>query len=201
MYIVSKIDYRIYKRFDKLLYFASLILLFLVMVPGLRWEGGGAARWIYIKSLGMTFQPSEIAKVALVVFFASYLTDNRENLGKMWDGFFKPILFYLLPIILVLVIVQSHLSASILIIAVVSIMMLMAGSKLRNFITFGSLGAAGGLGALYVMATVFHKGEYRIGRLTSFLNPWADAQDSGWQVIQGLYAIGSRWIIWRRSWK
>lgn len=138
-YILSKIDYRIYKKFDKLAYVVSIILLLAVLIPGLRWEGGGAARWIYIKPLRTTIQPSEIAKVALVIFFASYLTDNREKLGELWEGFFRPLLLYLAPIILILLLVQSHLSASILIIGVIAIMMIMAGSKLRYFLTFGSI--------------------------------------------------------------
>lgn len=141
MYFISKIDYRIYKKFDKIAYGITVVLLLAVLIPGIRWEGGGAARWLYIRPLGMTFQPSEIAKVALVIFFASYLTDNRENLGKIWEGFFKPLL-WLAVIIGILIVFQSHLSASILIIAVVSIMMLMAGSKLRYFLIFGTAGAS-----------------------------------------------------------
>lgn len=90
----------------------------------------------------MTIQPSEIVKIALVIFLASYLTDNREKIGEKWEGFLKPLICYLAPIILILVVVQSHLSASILIIAVVCIMMIMAGSKLRYFITYGTAGIA-----------------------------------------------------------
>lgn len=101
---------------------------------------GGATRWIYIKGTGINFQPSEVAKIALVIFFASYLTDNRDKINEKWEGFLRPIILYLAPVILVLVIVQSHLSASILIIAVVSIMMIMAGSKIRYFLMYGSLG-------------------------------------------------------------
>lgn len=192
MSILSKVDYRIYKKFDKIAYGVSIILLLAVLVPGLRWEGGGAARWIYIKPLRTTIQPSEIAKIALVIFFASYLTDNRDKLSEGWEGFFRPIVLYLAPIILVLLLVQSHLSASILIIGVVAIMMIMAGSRLRYFLTYGAIGGAGAFGALIFAAKVLHKGEYRLERLTSFLDPWADASDTGWQVIQGLYAIGSR---------
>ena len=200
MYVLSKIDYKIYKKFDMFAYVISIILLLAVLVPGIRWEGGGAARWIYIAPLRMTFQPSEIAKVALVVFFASYLTNNREKIGERWEGFFKPIL-WLAPVILILLICQSHLSASVLIIGVVAIMMIMAGSKLRYFFTYGTMGAAAGVGVLVFAAKVLRKGTYRLGRLTSFLNPWNDATGTGWQVIQGLYAIGSRRAFWSWAWK
>ena len=60
-----------------------------------------------------------------------------------------------------------------------------------HFISFGILGAGAGASLMYVLAKFFNMGTYRLTRITSFLNPWADAQDSGWQIIQSLYAIGS----------
>ena len=69
--------------------------------------------------------------------------------------------------------------------------MIVAGTRIAHFITFGVAGAAGGIGILYALAKSFNMGTYRLTRITSFLNPWADAQDSGWQIIQSLYAIGS----------
>ena len=188
MAVISKIDYRVYKKFDKVVYFGALILLAAVAIPGLGHSSGGATRWINLRFT--TFQPSEVAKVALVIFYASYLTNNRDNLGNLSGGFFKPLLF-IVPVLAILLGLQSHLSASILIILVISVMMIMAGSKLRYFITFGSLATIGGGGILYILAKVFDKGAYRLERLTAFMNPWADPTDSGWQIIQSLYAIGS----------
>ena len=153
-------------------------------------SSGGATRWIKIGVIN--FQPSEIAKMVLVIFFASYLTDNREKLEERWEGFFRPLVLYLLPIIAILFFVQSHLSASVLIIAVISIMMIMAGCKMRYFLTYGSMGVAGAVGIMYFMAEVLKKGAFRFGRIASFLDPWADATGTGYQVVQGLYAIGSR---------
>lgn len=141
MHIISKIDYKIYKKFDKIAYGLSIILLLAVLVPGLGKVGGGANRWIIIKPLGnLSIQPSEIAKVALVIFFASYLTDNREKLTERKEGFFKPLFLYLAPVVGILLAFQSHLSASVLIIAVVSVMMIMAGSRIRYFLAYGGLG-------------------------------------------------------------
>lgn len=109
----------------------------------------------------------------------------------MLKGFIKPIVFFVLPIVGVLLGVQSHLSASLVIVAVVSVMMIVAGCKISHFLTLGVLGGtAGGVG-LYVLAKFFNKGGYRLTRIVSFLNPWAYAQDEGWQIIQSLYAIGS----------
>ena len=188
MAIISKIDYRRYKKYYNLAYFGSIVLLALVAVPGLGWSAGGATRWINLKFT--TFQPSEIAKIALVIFYATYLTNNRDKLGNLWEGFFRPFLF-LVPIIAILILVQSHLSATILIVLIVSIMMIMAGSKVKYFLTFGSAAASGGAILLYILAKVTEFGKYRIARLTAFTNPWADPTDTGYQIIQSLYAIGS----------
>ena len=136
MAIISKIDYRIYKGFYKIIYIAVIVLLASVAVVGR--EVGGAKRWI---NLGfMSFQPSEIAKIGLIIFYAVLLTKNKEQLGEMVKGFFYPFIF-LIPVIVILVLVQNHLSATLLIIMIVAVMMLMAGTKSRYFMTFGTIGA------------------------------------------------------------
>ena len=186
MLVISNIDYKIYKKFDKLIYIVVLVLLASVAVIGT--EDGGAKRWI---DLGfINFQPSEVAKIGLIIFYASLLTKNKDRISEMWGGFFYP-LMYLLPVIAILVGIQNHLSATLLIIMIVAIMMLMAGSKLRYFLTFGTAAAAaGGLG-LFLIAKFTGKGAFRITRLISFLDPFADTLGDGWQVVQSLYAIGS----------
>ena len=90
-----------------------------------------------------------------------------------------------------MVVFQDHLSASIVIVATISIMMLVAGTRMRDFLTIGTGAAGAGVGALVLMAKLTGKGNFRFDRLTSFLDPWADASGDGWQVIQSLYAIGS----------
>lgn len=186
MIIISKIDYRIYQKFAKIAYIGSVIML--AAVPIIGSAAKGAKRWI---DLGfIRFQPSEIAKIALIVFYAAWLTKNKDNLKKLVPGFIIPFL-YLVPIAIILVVFQDHLSVTLVIVFVISIMMLMAGTRLRYFLTFGSAAAVAGVGILYYMAVVLEKGAFRLARITSFLNPWADAQDSGWQIIQSLYAIGS----------
>ena len=70
-------------------------------------------------------------------------------------------------------------------------MMVVAGSRIAHFATFGTIGATGLIGGMFALAKCFGIGGFRLTRITAFLNPWADAQDSGWQIIQSLYAIGS----------
>lgn len=187
MLFISKIDYRRYKKFGKLAYAGSVVLLLMVLIPHIGVEAGGAKRWI---KLGIQFQPSEIAKIGLIIFYAAYLSNHIKEIGNFKEGFIKPFLI-LVPIALILILVQDHLSATIIIVMVIAIMMLTAGSKLRYFLSLGTLGATGGVGALYLLAKYTDKGAFRIARITSFLNPWADKQGDGWQIIQSLYAIGS----------
>lgn len=188
MFFISKIDYRIYQKFYKLAYWGSVIALLLVVVPGLGEGAKGATRWITVGPIN--FQPSEISKIGLIVYYAAYLSEHRTELSSFWDGFIKPLVPLVIPIA-ILFFLQDHLSASIIIIAIISIMMLMAGSKLKYFLTIGVAGGSAGVLGMLALAKVTGKGDFRISRLTTFLDPWSDATNTGWQVIQGLYAIGS----------
>ena len=190
MLIISKIDYKILSRFYKIIWIVSIVGLAAVMIPGIGVTVKGATRWIKFPVFG-TIQPSEITKLGLIIFFAAYLTKHRNELKKLWKGFFKPILFFLAPPIFIILVIQSHLSASVLIILTISVMMIMAGCKVSHFAIFGGAGITIGSIGLYILAKYFDIGAYRLKRITAFLDPWADPLDTGWQIIQGLYAIGS----------
>ena len=125
MLFISKIDYRQYSKLGKIAYICSLIIL--AAVPILGYSAKGATRWLEIGPI--RFQPSELAKIGLIIFYAYYLTKNKDKLKDVKNGFIKPFM-YLAPIAIVLVIFQDHLSVTIIIILVISIMMLMAGTKL-----------------------------------------------------------------------
>jgi len=178
MIILSKIDYRFYKKFYKIAYVISIILLVLVLIAGE--EAGGAKRWI---NIGFSFQPSEVVKIALIIFYAGWLTKNKDELSKFGKGFLK----HLLPLIPIagLLMLQPHFSTTMVIVGICSIMMIMAGCKFKHFLLSGITVGIPGIVAL-IMFT-----DYRLQRVITFLNPWADKQDTGWQVIQSLYAIGS----------
>lgn len=188
MFFISKIDYRIYKRFYKIAYIASIIALASVVIPGIAVNVKGATRWI---DLGFgSFQPSELAKIGLIVFYAGYLTEHKNDLGFFWKGCIKSFC-YLIPPIAILFFLQDHLSASVVIVAIVSIMMIMGGTRIKHFISLGITGGSAALAGILLLATTTDKGSFRLARLTTFLDPWADPTGDGWQVIQGLYAIGS----------
>lgn len=187
MGVISKIDYRFYKKFYKIAYIISIILLLAVLVIGKKVNG--ARRWIGITET-LSFQPSELVKFCMIIFFAGILTRDREELKYFVKGWLKHLL-WLAPII-VLIMLEPHMSASIVIMGIVVVMMIMAGCKMWQMLAPGL-----GLGVPALIALVIIE-PYRMKRVTTFLNPWSDARGDGWQVIQSLYAIGSRRTIWCR---
>ena len=119
----------------------------------------GATRWL---DLGFVrFQPSEIAKIALIIFYAAWLTKNRDKLKDFKKGFIVPFLF-ILPIAAILLFLQNHLSVTIIIIAVMSIMMLMAGTKLKYFLITGVIVAVVGGSALFTYMQIKGPEERRV---------------------------------------
>lgn len=180
MLFISKIDYRFYQKFYKHAWWISLILLAMVLLIGT--ETNGAKRWITITRT-LTVQPSEIVKMLMIIFYAGILVKNRDDLESYGKGFIKHICL-VLPII-GLLILEPHLSASVVIIGICSIMMIMAGCKFTHFAGTGAVAGVPILAALIIFEP------YRLQRVITFLDPWKDATGDGWQVIQSLYAIGS----------
>lgn len=136
MFIISKIDYRFYKKYYWIVYFVSWTMLLLVIVPGIGRSVKGATRWI---NLGFgQFQPSEITKIGLIIFYAGYLSDHKDELKSFFKGFVKPFLF-LVPPVGILFVVQNHLSVSLVIISVTATMMLMAGARVLHFAICGGV--------------------------------------------------------------
>lgn len=189
MYFFSKVDYRIYQRFYKLAYVLSIMLLIVVLAIGT--DSHGAKRWI---DLGIiTFQPSEIVKILMIIFYAGILVNDRNELGKFGKGLGKHLAF-LVPIILLLA-MEPHISTAMVITITCCIMIILAGCKFWQFAVAGiSVAGIGGTLAtiLYFASDKFQsKFQYIVNRCITFLDPWKDATGDGWQVVQSLYAIGS----------
>ena len=190
MFFFSKINYNVYKKMYKMAYVVSVLILLLVLIPNVGVEANGATRWIKIPIIGQ-FQPSELTKIGLIIFYAGYLTEHKDELRDFWRGFVKPLCF-ILPPIAVLYLVQNHLSASLIIGMITCIMMLIAGTRLVHFIIVGAIGGGGLISYLiYKVSSGGGDDSFRIGRIISFLDPWQDLTGTGWQVVQSLYAIGS----------
>lgn len=137
MFFISKINYRVYKKYYWLIYVISVGILLLVLVPGVGKSVNGATRWI--KIAGQQIQPSEITKIGLIIFYAGYLSDHKNELGSFTKGFIKPFVF-LVPPVAILYFIQNHLSVSILLGVITATMMIMAGTKLMHFVS--SIGLA-----------------------------------------------------------
>ena len=140
MVVLSKIDYRIYRKLKWPIYIGCIAILVAVGFVG---KGeGGAKRWIAIA--GFTFQPSEFAKVGFVLFFASLLSDMKEKnkIKKLVPGFLFPLVF-LIPVIISVYKLQNHFSATFLICAITLVQMFVAGSSLKYFFAVGAAGVAG----------------------------------------------------------
>lgn len=188
--IVSKIDYKIYRRLKWLGYGIIVVLLFAVGFIGM--SSGGATRWINIA--GFNFQPSEVAKVILIVFYASLLTDLIEQgkIKNLFKGCIYPLIF-LVPIIIAVFGLQNHMSATLVICMVAVIQMLIAGVRFRHFALLGGVGLIGGLATLKMVGVSLTSGDggFRMNRIKTWLDPFADITGDGWQIVQSLYAIGS----------
>ena len=188
MIALSKIDYRIFRKLKWVIYVVCVVLLIIVGFVGI--GENGAKRWIVI--LGFSFQPSEFAKIGLIIFYASLLCDIKEKnkIKKFVPGFVYPLMF-LLPIAYAVFILQNHFSATFIMAAITCVQMFVAGSMLRYFLGVGLLGV-GGI-ALYILKGIAsgQTDSFRLERIETWLNIEADLTGAGWQINQSLYAIGS----------
>ena len=158
----------------------SLFLLILVLLPGVGKEVNGSTRWI---SLGVfNLQVSEAVKLFLIIYVAGYLVRHGETVRTSMWGFIKPMLMVGLAALLLLL--EPDFGATVVIIGTVLGMMYLGGVRFMQFVFF--LGLFGVAAYLLVVSS-----PYRMERLTSFMNPWADPFDTGFQLTQSLIAIGT----------
>lgn len=196
MWLASRLDYNFYKRLYKVIYVFSVLILFLVLIPGIGASGGGATRWVDFGFV--SFQPSEFTKIGLIIGLAGYLTEHKDELKSFTKGFLAPLAMAGVPI-LIAFFIQNHLSVGIVMGLITVIMMLVAGTRLLHFIIAGSvaIGVGGSALGIYLSTAgeAASEASFRISRILNFFNPWEDATGVGWQTIQGLYAIGSGGIF------
>lgn len=186
MIFFSIFDHKHFKKWYKVFYVIGVLLLFTVKIPGLGVSSNGATRWIKI---GLQIQPSEITKICMILFFAGYFTDEKNDTSGLWKGYLLPLLLIVLPVY-ILYKVQNHMSAGILLVIITLAIMIMAGCKMKYIMT--TIAAAGGVG---VLALIFFRdkltGSFRTDRIQAWLNTEENARGSGYQTLQSLYAIGS----------
>lgn len=184
MIYISKINYNFYYKYSNIIILSSFILLILVLIPGIGSIRNGSRSWFGIGSLGI--QPSEAAKLGLIIFTSKYLANNEKNINNYVKGVF-PILFVSL-IFFGLIMLQPDLGTGMIIFISVIALFFVAGVPLK-FFAFGSILGIIGIIILIVIAP------YRMDRITSFINPWKDELGTGFQIIQSLYAIGPSGLL------
>lgn len=189
MIVLSKVDYRIFRKLKWLIYAVCIALLVAVGFVGI--GEGGARRWINI--FGFSFQPSEFAKIGFILFYASLLSDMKESsrIKKFVPGFLFPLIF-LIPIIISIYILQNHFSATFIICAITVVQMFVAGTNLKYFFASAVIGIIGVLGFLLKTTTSGGADGFRASRIQTWLHlEEANLTGDAWQITQSLYAIGS----------
>ncbi len=182
MAFISTVDYKILKNFDMALYAVVIVLLVIVLFMQII---SGVSRWIIIPGIG-SFQPSEIAKFAIILVYAKLI---ERNYNKMKDVRYGIVPFVIvLGIILTLLFLQPHLSAIIIITGIAGVMMLVGGSDIKWFTIAIALVAVVVVTVLILYPDSIH---YAEDRIYAWLNPESDLQGDGYQSYQSLLAIGS----------
>ncbi|MDD2207805.1 MAG: putative lipid II flippase FtsW [Bacilli bacterium] len=179
MYILSKIDYKIYYKKANLIILICFLLLGLVLIPGIGTIRNGSRSWFGIGSFGI--QPSEFAKIGLIIFTAKYLANNEKIMANFKKGA-VPILIIIF-LFFALIMLEPDFGTGMVIVGTLVGMLFVSNIKL-NFFAYAAVTGLVGIAALIIAAP------YRIARIISFLNPWSDPLGSGFQIIQSLYAIG-----------
>ena len=182
MYAASLVDYHVWHRLAWPMLGISLLLLAIVLFMP---EYNGCKRWIVLPGLG-TLQPSEIAKFSIVLVFSHIISLNHDRMKSFSTGVVPFAL--ILGVVTVLMLLEPHLSGTLLILSIGAVLMFVGGTGLHWF------GLAGGLGAAAIAAAVIALPElvpYATDRLASWRDPFADPLGDGHQTIQSLYAIGS----------
>ncbi len=159
--------------------FVALMLLILVLLPGVGRQVNGSQRWLSLGSF--TLQPSEFAKLAVVVYLAGYMVRREHEVRHQWQGFLKPmaVLFALTLLLLM----EPDFGATVIVVGSAFGMLFLAGVRLGHFLLVL-------LGALAAMLVLVISEPYRLQRLTAYTDPWADPFNSGFQLTQSLIAFG-----------
>lgn len=190
MFITSRINYHFWRKISWLVYFVTALLLVALLILPPMVSGMSVKRWFAIG--GFSFQPSEIAKFAIVILFSTLIAANQKLMNN-WK--FILFLFGILGATCLLVVLEPHLSATLLI-AAIGVVLIYIGGLNRKVVIAGIVVVVIGVVAVIVtQSTGFIS--YGADRIKYWLDPWADAKGEGFQTIQSLLAIGSGGILGR----
>ena len=182
MYLVSRVDYHF---FDKIRVFAlvgTLLLMLLVLVPGLGVSRNGAQRWLGIPGTGFTFQPSELAKFALIVYMAGFMSRRPQAMKNLTKGVF-PMLFIMGAFGLVLLL-QKNMSMMVILLMTGVVMLFLGGAEIKHLLLLAGI-------ALPILVVAVLMEDYRQSRVLMFMDPWESTEKGAYQLRQALIALGA----------
>lgn len=184
MLILAGIPYQFWLKWVYPILFVSIILLVMVHIPGIGETGGKIRRWINIG--GFSFQPSEASKLAVVIYMAYSMSRKGEKVGSLTYGFLPHLM--VLGVVSALILSGRDLGTAACVVAIALIMMFVAGTKIWHM---AALGVAA-LGVFY-WQIIFYG--YRMDRIRSYLDPWSDPQNSGYQIIHSFFAFAGGGVV------
>lgn len=175
------------KTWEKLglpLFFLGLFLLAIVLIPGIGVKVNGSFRWLSI--VGLRIQVSEIVKLISVIYMAGYISRHHKAIPQSGYALIRP--FFLFSAALILLLYEPDLGSAVVIVVIILGVMLLSGARLIQFILLFSVIA------IAILLLVYFE-PYRMRRFTGFIDPWADAQKSGFQLVQALISFGQGGIF------
>jgi len=180
MHIAANLDYHVWQRIAPYVIAGTGLLLLMVLIPHLGWEAKGARRWIRLG--GVSLQPAEMAKMAVVIYLAAFLSRKEGQVTDFRTGFLPPVV--LVGGLAVLVLLEPDMGTAVVLGLILVCLLFSGGARLSH---------VGGLVAvlLPLAAAMAYGSEYRRKRLLSFLDPWQDPTDTGFQLSQSFVALGS----------
>jgi len=180
MLVTMQINYQFWRKLAAPILLGCLVLLILVLIPGIGGSAGGASRWIRLP--GFNLQPSEIAKIALIIYMAYSLDRKQDKIKQLGAGFVSYMLILL--VMLGLLLKQPDMGSALTLAAVAMIMLFAAGTRLVYIISIVLMSMP------FVYFLIMNVA-YRKRRILAFLDPWQDPQNSGFQIIQSWLALGT----------
>lgn len=182
MLTMMKLDYYYIQKYSKLILVVALALLIIVLIPGIGTTTNGASRWIRIGSY-FGFQPSEFAKLAMIIFMSSYIATKQEKMANFTKGFLIPVI--LIGLVSLLILKEPDLGTAIFV-SLISFILIIVGGTRIVYVVFTLMAAAP-----HIYSIIYKIQAYQKARLLAFLDPWKDPEGIGYQIIQSWIALGS----------
>ncbi|TDF96685.1 stage V sporulation protein E [Paenibacillus piri] len=184
MIFTMNVDYLIWKKYAKIALIVCFILLAAVLIPGIGVIRGGARSWLGIGSFGV--QPSEFMKIGMILYLSKLLSEQQNKITLFTKGLLPPL--GLVASAFGLIMLQPDLGTGVVLVGAALLIIYTSGARLLHLSYLAMVGLAGFVGLIIAAP-------YRLKRITSFLDPWQDPLDTGYQIIQSLYAIGPGGLV------